>query len=360
MSVYPRLVAIVTAKHGAIGPYPSLQYAVSQLLYHTVNDVDALLPPPPVQVIQEEKNRQISGALSQIAGQLAYAGARSSALIQEDLSDVGKWISENVLLPNCLCCWQGSLPHTVEIITDQHEIPWELTWVNGDFLARQTIHARYPLVSKTRHTPVSYGSPPKMAIIKGSSEGLHLVESEIDGICQAYFSKYGQNAKIFDGEAVKVEFIRRLLSGLDSDLCFDIIHFIGHGNAQNDDVWLELLGSPFLKSNIPEVLNRTPIVFWNSCLGAASISNGYRYQSDVVDAFGSELLSNGASHFIGPLFPVLDGTARDFAVDFYAKLFEGETIGKAFFDAKNKLVANDPIALTYVLYGNPALRTANE
>lgn len=360
MSIYPRLVTTVTAMEGRIGPYPSIQYAVQQLLYTTVQDIHALAPLTPVNIIQEEKNRQISETLSNLAGSLKYSSIYEPSTMLSEFKKIGKWISDYLFVHNCLCCWNGGLPQTVEIITNQHEIPWELTWIQDDFLAKQTIHARYPFVSKTRHSSISYSTPPRLAIIRGRSDGLTLVDEEISGIREAYQKKFSQEISLFSGEEVNVNLIRQLLSGQDSMNAFDIIHFIGHGNAQYDQVWLELSGPPFLDHNIPQIMSKTPLIFWNSCLGATTLQARYRYQADVIDAFGGKLLSSGASHFIGSVFPIFDTTAKEFAVNFYSNLFDGNPIGKAFYEAKVALYNMDPVVLTYVLYGNPEVRIAHE
>jgi hypothetical protein len=357
MNIYPRLVATVTAMQGRVGPHPSLRYTVSQVLYQTAQDIDALTPPPPINVIHEEKNRHISEALTNLAGHLVYDQLYDQAQILARLQGIGEWVSEYILPWNCLCCCNGNLPTTVEVITDQHEIPWELTWGQGNFLAGHVIHARYPFVARARHHALAYHNVPRFAMVVGRSEGLFLAQAEIDEIRGIYRQRFGGDITMFQGETVTVDLLRNLLAATGSlDTPFDIIHFIGHGDSQIDQVWLELVGTPFLDHNVPSVIGGNPLVFWNACFGASSTLTRYRYQADVVDAFGGRLLSNGAGHFIGPLFPVLDSTAKGFAVSFYSRLFSGEPVGLAFFNAKAELSTRDPIAYTYVLYGNPAVR----
>ena len=348
--IYPRLTTIVTSMVGRVGPYPSLRYSVSSVLHQTREDVEALAPNPPINVIEEEKNRRVTQPLADLVGKLRH-GSPPHDEIHGLMRCIGEWISEFVLPPECVCCCHGSgLPRTIEIMADQHEIPWELAWIQDDFLARKTLHSRYPFVSRARHGGLIYKPAPSFAVIVGRSAGLSLVEAEIAELSELYATAFGDNLIVFNGESVSVDLIRTALGK------FDIVHYIGHGDGQADQVWLELLGPPFLDNHIPASIAGNPLVFWNCCLGGASASARYRYQADVVDGFGSKLLSRGAGHFIGSLFPVSDSTAKDFAVSFYRALFQGVPVGLAFYDAKLQLSESDPIALTYVLYGNPGAR----
>lgn len=361
MDLYPKLSMIVTAMQGRVGSYPALRYSVFHTLHQTAQDTDALTPLPPKSVIEEDRNRRVAGALTDLAGFLKYNPHYSPTSIFERLKAIGEWISEYVLPGQSLCCCQGRLPQTVEIMTDQHEIPWELTWVEGNFLSSHVVHARYPFVSKARHHSLIYESPPKFAVVIGRSEGLFSAQDELDEIQRMYSERFKRDITIFQGEAVRADFLRRLLAdGATVGGPFDVIHFIGHGDSQTDQVWLELTGSPFLDSYVPPSMNGNPLIFWNACFSASSTAARYRYQADIVDAFGGKLLSSGASHFIGPLFPVLDTTAHRLAVSFYSHLFSGLPVGLAFFNAKKELGAIDPIAQSYVLYGNPAVRVVTD
>jgi hypothetical protein len=68
------------------------------------------------------------------------------------------------------------------------------------------------------------------------------------------------------------------------------------------------------------------------------------------------LITNGASHFIGPLIPILDRTSMEFAKSFYTHIFNHSSVGEAFFSAKTELGMTNPLVHTYALYGNPAIR----
>jgi CHAT domain len=356
---YPRLLTMISTIEGAIGTHPSISYRVANILYQSETQIDPFQPLAPKDVIQAAKNQKISAALDAIAGNITYNRGFDSAELTAAMRKIGEWITETILPSNCLaCCNGGTLPSVIEIITTQHEIPWELSWLQGDFLAARVVHSRLPFVTKARSQPTSYGTPPRMAIIVGKTAGLFSADEEINTLAKLYEKFFASSPTIFTGERVTVDLIRDLMIG--SVFACDIIHFIGHGNCTTNHVWLELLSVPFLTDNVPASINGNPLVFWNSCYGGA-----YRarpsYQSSIIDAFGSQLLSNGAGHFVGPMFPVPDFVAKDFSSTFYEAVFGGSPIGEALYQAKRVHAPSNPLVNAYVLYGSVTSRiVANE
>jgi len=362
MDHHPKLIAMITAEYTPIGPYPGTRYNVGHILFETPDDPDPQFPPSPITVSQEDRNRHVSEPLKDLAGYLTYNRNYDPNEVLKRMRQVGEWISEYVLPEQCLCCYQGNLPQTIEIATDQQEFPWELTWVQNNFLARQVIHARLPFGSRRRGRsyPLDTSDVPRFALLIGQTAGLPSTQEELTGIRRLYQQKFGRDITVFQGAEVTSDLIRDLLATTGNfERPFDIVHFIGHGDSQANLVWLELMGSPFLDNQVPQVLGGSPLVFLNSCFSGVSSPNQYRYQADVVGSFGRRLLFSGASHFIGPLFPVRDFAAKNFALSFYSELFSGAPVGVAFFKAKAELSQTDPLAYTYVLYGIPLARKVN-
>ena len=71
--------------------------------------------------------------------------------------------------------------------------------------------------------------------------------------------------------------------------------------------------------------------------------------------WAGRFLTAGAGAFIGSLWQVRDGPARDFAASFYGDVKAGKTIGAAFQEARRYVGKNgDPTRLGYTLFGNTA------
>jgi CHAT domain-containing protein len=359
MELHPKLMATITAQQVQLGAYPHLSYSVVRILRETLQDLP-LFPPSPSFISMEEKNRRISIPLVDLAGYITYNQNYDPSQVLERMKQIGGWISEKILPGNCLCCCRSGLPQSIEIFTDQHEIPWELTWVREDFLARHIVHTRLPFASRGRSYTVNYSPVPRFAVLIGRAAGLHFAQEELSAIRTLYQQKFGEDITVFQGAEVTADLIRDILVNTGNfDRPFDIVHFIGHAESQMGLVWLELLGPPFLDKYVPQVLGGSPLVFFNACSSGVSTIVGYRYQADVIDSFGARLLAAGASHFIGPLFPVRDTTAKRLAVSFYSELFSGTPVGAAFFKAKTELGKTDPLAYMYVLYGTASVRMVN-
>ena len=65
---------------------------------------------------------------------------------------------------------------------------------------------------------------------------------------------------------------------------------------------------------------------------------------------------SGASAFVGALWEVNDRLAAQFAIQFYERLWVGDTLGEAFHAAREELRKQDPSNptwLAYTLYADP-------
>jgi len=97
-----------------------------------------------------------------------------------------------------------------------------------------------------------------------------------------------------------------------------------------------------------------PLVFMNACNSSAGSplwvgSTGW----------AGRFLAAGAGAFLGSLWQVRDGPAKDFAAAFYGQLRAGQTLGTAFQSARRDVAKDgDPTRLGYTLFGNVAATLA--
>jgi hypothetical protein len=102
---------------------------------------------------------------------------------------------------------------------------------------------------------------------------------------------------------------------------------------------------------IGQVLATTaPTVFINACRTA-----GLAATYNQLDGWASKFLEAGAGAFIGTLWAVSDGTAREFASELYAQLQAGLSLGYAAMRARQTVASQpgDPSWLAYTVYGDP-------
>jgi len=137
---------------------------------------------------------------------------------------------------------------------------------------------------------------------------------------------------------------------------FGLLHFACHNTysaAEGSSITLDNVSfTPTLLTTavINKVLaGSAPTVFMNACR-SAGLSATY----NRLDGWASKFLEAGAGAFIGSLWAVSDGAAREFAEEFYGQFRAGLTLGDAVSRARRVAAsqAGDPSWLAYTVYGN--------
>ena len=138
---------------------------------------------------------------------------------------------------------------------------------------------------------------------------------------------------------------------------FGLLHFACH-NSYNpaDGSSIRLDKRQFTLTHmttaaIGQVLARSaPTVFINACRSA-----GLTATYNGLDSWASKFLEAGAAAFIGSLWAVSDGAAREFAAELYRQLQAGSALGKAVMHARQATASQpgEPTWLAYTVYGDP-------
>jgi len=138
---------------------------------------------------------------------------------------------------------------------------------------------------------------------------------------------------------------------------FGLLHFACHNTyhpAAGSSIMLDQRKfTPTLMTTaaIGRVLARSaPTVFINACRSAGLTATYNR-----LDGWASMFLEAGAAAFIGSLWAVSDGTAREFAGELYGQLQTGSSLGDALMSARRAAASQpgDPTWLAYTVYGDP-------
>jgi hypothetical protein len=264
--------------------------------------------------------------------------------------------------------WQQLLPQRVRdqfwerqnrirqltIIADGDAVPWELLYPmdpghDAGFLVEQfpvtrDLFDRPPLVRSLRLHPARFVLPPDSPEAAGD---------EIAGL--RHLLQAGQSP-----EAVLSEFtpLRRLISQGG----FGLLHFACHNSfSPVGGSSISLGNQPFTVTNMQtarinrSLLSSTPVIFLNACrtAGLAATYNG-------LDGWAEAFMQAGAGAFVGSLWSVTDGAAREFAQEFYHQLREGLPLGEAVTAARGSAASQpgDPTWLAYTVYGDPSARLA--
>lgn len=235
------------------------------------------------------------------------------------------------------------------ILADKDVIPWELLYPmdpghDAGFLVEQfpvtrAIFGRRP----TRRLSLR----PARFVLPGNSP-LPKAKEEIDTIQQMLDPGQHPSALIST-----LTSLQDLIAAGD----FGLLHFACHNTYNPADGSSIQLGNvqftPMLLTTaaINKALERSaPTVFINACRSA-----GLNAAYNQLDGWASKFLEAGAGAFIGSLWAVSDGAAREFAQEFYAKLQAGVPLGEAVTQARRVVATQlgDPTWLAYSVYGDP-------
>jgi RNA polymerase sigma factor (sigma-70 family) len=239
------------------------------------------------------------------------------------------------------------------ILSDQDVVPWELLYPldpghDAGFLIEQFPVTR--AIFRRRPARTLRLWPARFVLPEGS---LREARQEIDAMRQ-----------LLDPGQPPDEVISALtpLTDLIGTGDFGLLHFACHNTYDPADGSSIKLGNVQLtptlltRAVIQKVLmGSAPTVFINACRSA-----GFAATYNRLDGWASKFLEAGAAAFIGSLWAVSDGTAREFAQELYGELRAGSPLGEAAMRARQVAAdqLDDPTWLAYTVYGDPRARVS--
>lgn len=302
----------------------------------------------PQALVQEELGRSVANL-----SDLAEEGEEGQENAREQLADLAVNLFQKLpqKLRELLWSQQGEI-ETMQILSDEPYIPWELLKLQGEggeegpFLCEVFAVTRW--LREFRQTVFTF--PLQRFAFVLSPDDLPSAQAERDDL-SALFGK----ERVTEIEPSLTRVKHALKFGF-----YDGWHFIGHGSARTQDpdrMGFELAEQVRLTpANLVSAkanLNRLqPLIFLNGCdtgRGGFSLTG--------LGGWTQKSLEAGAGAFIGTLWPVRDKKARAFAHTFYQHFLDGEPIGQAVQQARLKVRARfpgDPAWLAYTVYAHPS------
>ncbi len=255
----------------------------------------------------------------------------------------------------------GAPPLTIEVLTDEPSLPWELMrpmsedGKREDFLGLALSVVHSTASSTPRVPPPATEMLDKISVVMPHYTGdlaLEGAQKELQAM-KASFPKL----TMVPGTVTAV-------SSLARGVPDGIIHYAGHGvrvtgKGAPPDVGILLADGSLVPAtwlSLTEKGTGHPFYFFNACdLGQSDSVLNY------VDGWAPKLLQSGASGYLGALWKVSDKTAGSFSAHFYADLklkLAGSTpwsVADLVTQARRETYAEtfDPTALAYVLYSAP-------
>jgi hypothetical protein len=253
---------------------------------------------------------------------------------------------------------------TIQVLSDDPSLPWELmrptlpgTSTRADFLGVTCFIARWPLSRSNNSRPPQSMTVDNSVIVAPTYSGAQILSSANQELLTL------KNIRGFSQVGGDYKSVREIALHPPQG----IVHFAGHGAVSVKN------GVPqfsILLENSEEMDPATwaalgasnaanhPLFFFNAC----DVGESIQFMNDV-DGWAPALLGNGASGYIGALWPVQDKTAALFAGAFYAALDKSLASGQplniasllALTRAQIFRQTGDATALAYVFYGDPML-----
>jgi hypothetical protein len=244
---------------------------------------------------------------------------------------------------------------TVQVLSDEPWIPWELLRlqgrengrvIEGPFLCEAFAMTRwFPGIGRRPRLGLKH-----LALVVPGDSGLAHAQEE-----RSYLLKLqGEHHMVTE---VKPTTYMQVMKALKAGV-YDGWHFTGHGRFDASDPE----GSPLLLegrklSLTPEDICgeaancglARPLVFLNAC------QTGQEAMSLTgIGGWAKSFISAGASAFLGTLWSVFDDSAHRFATAFYDALLGGEPVGKAVKTARAAIrPRNDLTWLAYTAFADP-------
>jgi tetratricopeptide (TPR) repeat protein len=252
---------------------------------------------------------------------------------------------------------------TIQILSDDPSLPWELMRPTDpdsnsrmDFLGATYWMARWPLSRRGSTRPPQSLTVERSVVIAPTYRGTQSLAAANQELATL------KSIRGFTQVAGDYESVRNLAGHPPQG----IVHFAGHGQVSEEHGvprFAILLEDSEMDPATWQALGTAagathPLFFFNAC----DVGESRQFMNDV-DGWAPALLGNGASGYIGALWPVKDSTAALFASTFYAfldkSLATGHYLNVASLLAHTRAQVfretGDATALAYVFYGDPRL-----
>lgn len=244
---------------------------------------------------------------------------------------------------------------TVQILSDERVIPWELCrlsaveggrTIEGPFLCEQYAVTRWVFGTAA---PSSL-SLSRIALVCPRGSGLDQTAAEQRFVME--LARPDRSVTVLPGTFLEVT--TAMAAGT-----YDGWHFAGHGlasAADPDQATIALEGGEVLcpehvSGAVENLGAQRPLVFLNACetgRGAPALVG--------LGGWASRFLRAGAGAFIGTTWAVPDAAAAAFARSFYCRLTAGEPLGRAVEGARAAIRALGAARLAYTVFGDPSAR----
>ncbi len=278
----------------------------------------------------------------------------------EKLETIGKKMYQS-LFPQQLKKYIAKNPvETLVFLSTNYALPFELMHDGESFLATKYDIYRSPIVDEVPSIKMQEKAeedPTQISIVTNPTNNLPAAEKETEQIIKFFEAKKDLdiNIDVYSKEGASY----RALSKIFSSPRLDIFHYCGHSGVKKDDIYFHLADEPY---SVTDLYLQYPATFFlNMCESDLKVKQKVDFSGTRTLSFPMAIMNRGAKACLATLWPIVDASAAQFAIDFYKQLLKGVTFGTAVREAKEHLAnvsdPNDITWLSFILYGNPGFST---
>jgi len=246
---------------------------------------------------------------------------------------------------------RGRRDLAIQLSTNHYDIPWELLHDGKEFLCLSRPFARK---AQTLREP-RRERPPKRAqralVIGNPTEDLPGAEEEARAVADLLQKGGWQVETMFRTDATSEELSLRVNS---TD--YGLIHFAGHGyfdkiKPQNSGL---VFADGRLFANEFERWQKTPAFLFLSACESGQVVIEPTLRGEQMEGIAASALLGWVEAYLGPIWPIGDAVAKDFALAFYTHLLDDDSFGEAVRQARLTVRHKGPDGwASWVLYGDP-------
>ena len=242
-----------------------------------------------------------------------------------------------------------------QVVTNSSDIPWELFHDGVEYLCLRHPVARKPQIKEriTIHPPLPKDSL-RALVIGDPKSNLPEAEQEAEQVSELLRDSGWQVDVLLQDKATVKAMALKL-----SNVPYRLIHYAGHGGFEVGSPHkssLILSDYPWLAEEFERLLSNPSFIYLNACktAQAQTTNNSQSPRGEFMDGVAVSTLRGGAKGCLGPLWPVRDDWAREFALNFYKHALAGETLGESVRQARLAMRdKEDNFWAGWVLYGDP-------
>ncbi|WP_285569176.1 CHAT domain-containing protein [Actinoallomurus iriomotensis] len=296
--------------------------------------------------------RTIATLQSLASGGGGYSGSAAALWLRE--AGVSLW---NQMVPQVIKeqFWEERGRITAfNIATDQDIVPWELLYPLSPAEDEGFLVEQFPVMRRVygqQRVAAIAVQPAAFVLARDAPPEAHAEVTAINQRLRAVLDT--GNGTLVDGVESLLTLVNSGGAGLLHFACHNRFEVSGGGSSvrmADGDFTPMMLTS----AATGHTLATGPLVFLNACRSAGAV-----YEYTRLTGWASGFMAAGAGAFVGTLWAVPSGPAREFAEAFYDACLDGRPIGRAMHAARIRIRReSDPTWLAYTAYGDPAARVA--